>query len=779
MSQHVAPEAPNRVQTQPGDHQSDGQPGDIIDAAECIRIRGARMHNLQNLDLDIPRDRFVVITGPSGSGKSSLAFDTLYAEGQRQYIESLSVYARQFLHQLERPDVDLIEGLQPTISIDQRAGSHNPRSTVATVTEIYDYLRLLFARLGEPRCYQCGEPIRQQTPEQILDALLELTAGTRVMILAPLVRGRKGEHKDVFEAIRKAGLRPRPGRRPGGRRGRAAGAGRAEDAQHRGGDRPRRGPRGRPRAASPSRSIWRSSTATGWCWPRTRRRRPAAACGTTGSSAPSTPAPTARSATRSWSRGPSASTAPTGRVRRARGWARAWRSIRSWSCPTRSLSLAAGAIAPWKGDTPAAVRKHQSHLRPFLAKAGIRWNTPLEKLTPKLREQLLHGDGKQFRRRAGDAGKGVRRHEPAKTKPGERLEAFRGAGGVPRVRRRAAAARGPARARRRPGDSRGHGADRRPGAGVLRGPGISAEDQTPIAEPIVGEIRGRLEFLDQRGPGAISRSTGRPTRLSGGELQRVRLAAGLGSGLVGVCYVLDEPSIGLHPRDNQRLIDALRDLQARGNTVVVVEHDEAIMRRADWLIDLGPGAGRHGGRVVAQGTPERGRRQSRLAHRPLPGRRASRFPCPQRRRRVAKTRAITHRRRDDQQSQERHRAVSALGAGVRDRRERIGQELAVERDAGPGAGAPAGRRSPPSPARTPASAASARSTRWCRSTSRPSAARRGAIRPRTPACSTRSARCSPTPATPGSAATRRAASASTSRAAAARSARARGSGGSR
>ena len=212
----------------PRRRESDGLESQL-DPVDSIRIRGARVHNLQNIDLDIPRDRLVVITGPSGSGKSSLAFDTLYAEGQRQYIESLSVYARQFLHQLERPDVDLIEGLQPTISIDQRAGSHNPRSTVATVTEIYDYLRLLFARLGEPRCYQCGAPIRQQTPEQILDDLLELSQGTRVMILAPLVRGRKGEHKDVLRGDPQGGFPSRAGRRPGGRRGRSARADRAED----------------------------------------------------------------------------------------------------------------------------------------------------------------------------------------------------------------------------------------------------------------------------------------------------------------------------------------------------------------------------------------------------------------------------------------------------------------------------------------------------------------------------------------------------------------------
>ena len=215
----------------------------LPETTECIRVHGARTHNLQNLDLALPRDRLVVITGPSGSGKSSLAFDTLYAEGQRQYIESLSPYARQFLNQLERPDVDLIEGLQPTISIDQRAGSHNPRSTVATVTEIYDYLRLLYARLGELTCYRCGTAIRQQSPEQILETLLALPSGTRMMILAPIVRGRKGQHREAIEGIRKAGF-VRADRRRNARSERAAGTRPAEGPHDRGRGRSRGDPRG-------------------------------------------------------------------------------------------------------------------------------------------------------------------------------------------------------------------------------------------------------------------------------------------------------------------------------------------------------------------------------------------------------------------------------------------------------------------------------------------------------------------------------------------------------
>ena len=632
-------------------------------AAECIRIRGARMHNLQNLDIDIPRDRFVVITGPSGSGKSSLAFDTLYAEGQRQYIESLSTYARQFLHQLERPDVDLIEGLQPTISIDQRAGSHNPRSTVATVTEIYDYLRLLYARLGEARCYQCGEPIRQQTPEQILNALLELSAGTRVIILAPLVRGRKGVHKDVFESIRKQGFL------------RARVDGQMVDVNS-----PptlvaqkshnieavidrvvvREGVRDRI-VESINLAVHHGD---GLVLAAHEEKKPAGGVWHDRLFSTQYACPNCKISYEELEPRTFSFNSPYGACPECEGLGARVAFDPELVLPDWGLSLAAGAMAPWKGETPGALKKHQAHLRPFLEKAGVRWNSPLEKLTPKFRDQFLHGTGKRF---AGVLGMLEKEYATttSETKQ-QRLEAYRGevvckhCGGA-RLRPEARSVRiagqaiqevtgmSVAAARRFFRElTRGGGESEisnlksqisNPSSPAPHPPSFFSDHQQPIARPILGEIASRLEFLDRVGLGYLTLD--RPAgSLSGGELQRVRLAAGLGSGLVGVCYVLDEPSIGLHPRDNRRLIDALANLQSQGNTVVVVEHDETIMRHADWLVDLGPGAGRHGGRIVAEGAPDEVAANAAsltgryLAHQET-------IPVPERRRRTAKSRAIS------------------------------------------------------------------------------------------------------------------------------------------
>jgi excinuclease ABC subunit A len=604
--------------------------------SQQIRIRGARVHNLRNIDLDIPRDRLVVMTGPSGSGKSSLAFDTLYAEGQRQYIESLSVYARQFLHQLERPDVDLIEGLPPTISIDQRAGTRNPRSTVATVTEIYDYLRLLYARLGEPSCYRCGAPIRQQTPEQILDRLLAMPDGQRLMLLAPMVRGRKGQHREVFEKIRKAGFN----------RVRVDGVVVELDGLPE---------LSRQKAHQIEAVVDRVVIHEGI---RSRlaesiklavRHGDDLVLATYEEKQPSGPAvwhdllfstqyacPNCKISYEELEPRTFSFNSPYGACPTCEGLGVRVEFDRELVVPDLALCLGGGAVAPWKSASPAVQKKLQAALGGFMAAAGFRWNTPLEKLQSKILEELLHGDGKDFpgvlamlQKQYAAAAVDARRQP---------LEAFRGevtcaACGGARLRAEARAVRLAGRAIHELTALNVRQA--REFFAALAFP----EPQQPIAEPVVRETVARLEFLDRVGLDYLTLDRPADT-LSGGELQRVRLASGLGSGLVGVCYILDEPSIGLHPRDNQRLIDALRQLQVLGNTVVVVEHDETVMRQADWLVDLGPGAGRHGGQIVAQGTPEAvSRDPSSLTGRYLCG--ELRIPLPGQRRRVSKTKTIT------------------------------------------------------------------------------------------------------------------------------------------
>ena len=606
------------------------------ETTECIRVHGARTHNLQNLDLALPRDRLVVVTGPSGSGKSSLAFDTLYAEGQRQYIESLSPYARQFLHQLERPDVDLIEGLQPTISIDQRAGSHNPRSTVATVTEIYDYLRLLYARLGESTCYQCGTPIRPQSPEQILETLLSRPSGTRMMILSPIVRGRKGQHREAIEGIRKAGfvrtridgevlevneppelvpqkahtieavvdriviregVEPRLAEsiRLAVRHGEGLVLASYEDRT------PNAGPQWRDELFSTLYSCPNCKISYEEIEPRTFSFN-----------------------------------SPYGACPACEGLGARVAFDPDLVVPDPSLSLDAGAIAAWKGATPAALRKYRELLKPWAESNGGSWTTPLADLKPKALEDLLRGDGKQF------PGLLVLLEKEHATTINETkhqmLAAFRGQVACPECQ--GSRLRPEARAVRLAGKAIHEATAANVAAARAFFQGLEfPQDRHAIAQPIISEILSRLDFLGKVGLGYLTLDRPAET-LSGGELQRVRLASGLGSGLVGVCYVLDEPSIGLHPRDNRRLIEALEDLQARGNTVLVVEHDEAIMRRADWLVDLGPGAGRHGGRIVAQGTPaEVSANPASLTGRYLAG--TEKIAVPGHRRRVAMTRALT------------------------------------------------------------------------------------------------------------------------------------------
>jgi excinuclease ABC subunit A len=580
-------------------------------AHDWIAVRGARVHNLKNIDVDLPRDRLVVITGLSGSGKSSLAFDTIYAEGQRRYVESLSSYARQFLEQMEKPDVDLIDGLSPAIAIEQKTTGSNPRSTVGTVTEIYDYLRLLFANVGVPHCHLCGREISSQSLERIIDMVMLSPNDERVNVLAPIVRGRKGEFKKELAALRARGFT----------KVRVDGQQRTLDDDIKLDRRrnhtidvlvdrvilkpgiERRLTESVEIALNLADDVVIVNTLEGGDRLFSRRL----ACTYCGVSMPEmTP--------RAFS-----FNSPHGACQECQGLGAVHDFDPSRVVPDESLSLDAGAIAPWAKGDKKLVKEALSTLSKVF---GIDLTLPFRKLPRKVRDVLFYGAQTGPRKPDAEATKGkkkARTEDPFGT-------GFEGL--IPNLRRRYEAgtwveqeALEPYRALRPCPSCHGERLKSQSRAVKVKGRTISDYVNLPIAEAvtvldaleltdreqliasrILREIRDRLHFLDDVGVGYLTLGRSAAT-LSGGEGQRIRLATQIGSNLTGVLYVLDEPSIGLHQRDNRALLSTLARLRDLGNTVVVVEHDEETIRAADYVIDLGPGAGEHGGHLIFQGSP--------------------------------------------------------------------------------------------------------------------------------------------------------------------------------
>jgi excinuclease ABC subunit A len=554
---------------------------------DWIAVRGARVHNLKNIDVDIPRHRLVVITGLSGSGKSSLAFDTIYAEGQRRYVESLSAYARQFLEQMEKPDVDLIEGLSPAISIEQKTTGSNPRSTVGTVTEIYDYLRLIFANIGVPHCPNCGKEISSQSLERIVDMVMLYPQDERINVLAPIVRGRKGEFKKELAALRTRGYTK--ARIDGQFRSLEETITLDRRRNHtievvvdrlivRGGIE-RRLTESVDAALNLAEDIVVINTYEGGDRLFSRRL----ACVDCGLSMPEmTP--------RAFS-----FNSPHGACADCQGLGAMIDFDPQRVIPDETQSLADGAIAPWaRGDRKLVRDALQALSRDF----GIDLTVPFGRLPRKSREVLLFGAGKGFEgllpnlRRRYDEGSWAEQSELEPYRSLRPCSTCRGQ----RLKQQSLSVRVKARTI----------------SDYVNLPIAEALDvfdslvltdrEAIIAERILKEIQDRLRFLNDVGVGYLTLGRSAAT-LSGGEGQRIRLATQIGANLTGVLYVLDEPSIGLHQRDNRKLLATLSRLRDLGNTVIVVEHDEETIRVADYVIDLGPGAGDLGGHVIFQGTP--------------------------------------------------------------------------------------------------------------------------------------------------------------------------------
>ncbi|HET9385254.1 MAG TPA: excinuclease ABC subunit UvrA, partial [Gemmatimonadales bacterium] len=611
---------------------------------DALIVRGAREHNLKNIDVELPRNALVVITGLSGSGKSSLAFDTIYAEGQRRYVESLSAYARQFLGLMDKPDVDAIEGLSPAISIEQKTAGANPRSTVGTITEVYDYLRLLWARTGTPHCPNDGTPVERQSASQITDLVLAWPEGTKIEVLAPLVRGRKGEFRDVFEAMQKQGFVrvrvngetydlsqvPKLNRRQNHDIAvvvdrlvvRAADRGRLADSIETA-----------LKAADGVVEVVRQAGS-----PRARLFSERYACPKCGLSMPELEP-------RQFS-----FNSPYGACADCSGLGTRREVNADLVLGDHSLSILEGVVLPW-GEPSGYLKKV---VLPALAKAyKFDLNSPWNELSPAVQKILLKGapgktityqyDSERWHGSYESGWKGVLDHvekryrETASDAVREQLEQYMVEQPCPTCGGR----------RLKPESLSVLVAGKSIGEVVafpvrealafftgVRGGGLNPE----VAGPILKEVTDRLRFLVDVGLDYLTLNRSAAT-LSGGEAQRIRLATQIGSRLVGVLYILDEPSIGLHQRDNARLLATLKELRDLGNTVLVVEHDEETIRSAEYVVDLGPRAGRHGGEVVAAGAlADVLQHRDSLTARYLRG--ELRIPVPPRRRIVSEDRML-------------------------------------------------------------------------------------------------------------------------------------------